>query len=178
MLTSNEVLFPLTYSYPKLDLMTLNISSDLAKKSVQKAKPKALKAQSSKNNAIVRAFKPKLPPVVNKRPVSGASTRSNTINNQRHIAQKAVAQKAVIVKRQPVGNANGKPKAKPAASAAGSAAKGIKSKLETALQTASAVMRNKNHKNHAEIKQLLDSYKKQWVTEKRFLELLPKLVFE
>lgn len=161
--------------------MTSNISLDLAKKSVQKAKPKALKAQSSKSNAIVRAFKPKLQPVVNRRPVSGASTRSNTSNNQRPVAHKAVAQKAVIVKRQPVGNANVKPKAKPAASAAtvkGNAAKGIKSKLETALQTASAVMRNKNHKNHAEIQQLVESYKKQWVTEKRFLELLPKLVFE
>lgn len=150
---------------------------------MQKAKPKALKAQSSKNNAIVRAFKPKLQPVVTRRPVSAASTRSNANNNQRPVAHKGVAQKAVNVKRQPVGNANAnaKPKAKPAATAAnvnGKAAKGIKSKLETALQTASAVMRNKNHKNHGEVQQLVDSYKKQWVTEKRFLELLPKLVFE
>lgn len=150
---------------------------DLAKKTNQKVQPKALKAQSSKNNAIVRAFKPKLQPAVNRRPVSAASARSNTSNNQR-----PVAPKATNVKRQPAVNVNTKPKAKPAASVANvngrKAAKGIKSKLETALQTASAVMRNKNHKNHAEIQQLVDSYKKQWVTEKRFLELLPKLVFE
>lgn len=54
----------------------------------------------------------------------------------------------------------------------------VSAKLENALQTAQAVIRNKNHKNNAEVKQLIDSFKKQWVTEKRFLELLPKLLFE
>lgn len=147
-----------------LDLYSIFL--DLSKKSGaggQKAKPKALKAQSSKGkSAVVRAFKPKIEPSgkngVNRRPTNVKQVQAAP-NNARN-------------------NTNPVKVRKPATATASGAKNGaVKSKLETALQTASAVMRNKQHKNHAEVEQLVQSYKKQWVTEKKFLELLPKLVF-
>lgn len=140
----------------------------------QKAKPKAIKAQSSKN--IVRALKPKIQLAAktgNSRPVSaGSNNRPNSKASQ----QRPQLKKIVIANNKKVATA--KPRAKPAAAGGNTNNNSTKSKLETALQTASAVMRNKQHKNHSEVQQLVDSYKKQWVTEKRFLELLPKLIFD
>lgn len=137
----------------------------------QRAKPKALKAQSSKTSKaiVTNAFKPKLNKV-NQRPNSGAPSRPNVVINKNVRINNTNNQRPI----------SAKPKAKPVAVSGNNvtAPKGnLKSKLENALQTANSVMRNKQHKNHNEVKQLVDSYKKQWVTEKRFLELLPKLVF-
>jgi hypothetical protein len=56
--------------------------------------------------------------------------------------------------------------------------KPIKTKLESALETANSVSRNKNHPNHTEVKQLLDSYKKKWVEDQKFVESLAQLLFK
>lgn len=154
------------YFHQLLFNLPCNIILDLSKKSGaggQKAKPKALKAQSVRGkSAVVRAFKPKIQPKgkndVNRHPSNVNPVRTTANKN------KSAVNRNPVKATKPVGHSGGKNG-------------GIKSKLETALQTASAVMNNKQHKNYAEVQQLVDSYKKKWVTEKKFLELLPRLVF-
>mmetsp|Transcript_31389 Transcript_31389/g.23317 ORF Transcript_31389/g.23317 Transcript_31389/m.23317 type:complete len:154 (-) Transcript_31389:28-489(-) len=150
---------------PKIYFSDADKQRDLSKKpnSARKDKPKALKAQSSKKK-VIRAFKPKINTNTNSRPPSAKVVRPQGASSANVKSSKPTTP------RRPIA-------VKPKAEKGKGAANTTKTKLETALQTASSVMRNKQHKNHNEVQQLVEGYKKKWIPEKRFLELLPKLVF-
>ena len=52
-----------------------------------------------------------------------------------------------------------------------------KSSLSVAIESANAIASNRAHPNHTEVEQLLRTLEKGWINEKKFLEVLPTLLF-
>jgi hypothetical protein len=50
--------------------------------------------------------------------------------------------------------------------------------LGRAVQTARSIIDNPNHVKHSDVKSLLDSYQKGWITEEKFIDILKGLLFE
>lgn len=49
--------------------------------------------------------------------------------------------------------------------------------LERAIQTARSIVNNPKHVKHSDVKTLLDSYQKGWISEEKFIDILKSLLF-